>query len=181
MAGSGCRRRIGRRPDRLRAAALRRRHGLAWRHGTGPITRPGNGTRCPEPGPVRRELLGAGHPCGGHPRSAPQTSGVTATSEDVHPSPQADRLPVHVPAGTCVTGGTPWGPRLERMHTLDSAVGLNLQQTTKERKLPMTPGASSLSGLTARTLGWVAGQASLAGHHLCRSRGELKATMPGPS
>src|SRR5215204_3127423 len=96
--------------------------------------------------------------------------------------PLADRrLPIHVPRGTCVTGVTPCGPRLERMHTLDSALGPNLQQTTKEGKLPMTPRASGLSGLTARTLGWVAGQASLAGHHLGRSRGELKATIPGPS
>src|SRR5215218_3232910 len=102
--------------------------------------------------------------------------------------PLADRrLPVHVPRGTCVTGGTPCGPRLERIHTLDSALGPNLQQTTKEGKLPMTPRASSLSGprasslsgLNARTLGWVAGQASRPGHHLGRSRGELKATIPG--
>jgi len=57
------------------------------------------------------------------------------------------RLPVHVPAGTCVTGGTPCGPRLERMRTLDSALGPNLQQTTKEGKLPMTARASSLGAL----------------------------------
>jgi hypothetical protein len=44
------------------------------------------------------------------------------------------------------------------MHISNSALGPNLQQTTKERKLPMTPRASSLSGLTARTLGWVAWQ-----------------------
>jgi hypothetical protein len=43
------------------------------------------------------------------------------------------------------------------MHTLDSSLGLNLQQTTKERKLPMTPGLAVLAvSLLERSDGYLA-------------------------
>ncbi len=42
------------RVDRVRAAALRRRHHLAGHGGAGPGARPGHGTRAPDPGRVRR-------------------------------------------------------------------------------------------------------------------------------
>jgi hypothetical protein len=61
---------------------------LAPRHRSDQSTRKRNamsGTRTSTPRVTRRRA-----PWGGRPRSAPQTSGVTATSEDVHPSPQAD-------------------------------------------------------------------------------------------